>query len=89
MISGPCDALKTCAGKLGNATAAAGTDRFIDAVKMQCALLTTMATFRKPKDIAFCTTGSKIVEWQQQTEAEGRKDRKSPLDIMKVLTDSL
>jgi len=46
-----------------------------------------MAAFRKPTDLSFCTTGSKIVQMINLVEEAGKKDRKSPMDVMKVCTD--
>ena len=56
-------------------------------MKLQGALLSTMASFRKPADIAFVSTASPVVQMMKTVEAAGQKDRKSPMDVMKVLTD--
>lgn len=37
--------------------------------------------------MSFCTTGSKIVEFTNATDEAGKKDRKSPMDVMKVCVD--
>lgn len=60
----------------------------ITAMGMQVALFKTMGSFRKPPNVNFCTTESKLPQLMQQTEEAGRKDRKSPADVMKVLTDA-
>lgn len=60
----------------------------IQAIGMQVALLKTMGTFRKPQNVNFCTSESKLPQLMTQTEEAGRKDRKSPADVMKVLTDA-
>ena len=46
-----------------------------------------MASYRKPSDMAFCTTKSAIVQMVTTVEEAGKKDRKSPMDVMKVLQD--
>ena len=56
-------------------------------MQLQGALLSTMASFRKPSDMAFCTTGSAIVQMVNTVEEAGKKDRKASLDVMKVLQD--
>ena len=49
--------------------------------------MSTMSSFRQPADVTFCTTGSKIVEFTNATDEAGKKDRKSPMDVMKVCVD--
>ena len=47
-----------------------------------------MGSFKRPADITFSTTASPIVPWIQETDESIRKDRKSPMDLMKVFVDA-
>ena len=62
-------------------------DFYCEAMQMQGVLLSTMASFRKPADVAFVTTANKVATMMQTVEEAGKKDRKSPMDVMKVFTD--
>ena len=53
--------LKAKADAIGNASVTQGTDFYLQAMKLQGALLSTMASFRKPSDVAFVTNGSPVV----------------------------
>ena len=87
-LTGPLlEEVKAKAAAIGNASVTQGTDFYIEAMKLQGALLTTMAKFRKPADISFAANGSPVVEMMQTVEAAGKKDRKSPMDVMNVLKD--
>jgi len=55
---------------------------------MQAALLKMMSAFRKPQSLAFCSNESRISQMMQHTEEAGKKDRKSPMEVIKVLTDA-
>ena len=65
------DDLKVKAAAVGNATVTQGTDFYLEAMKLQGALLSTMASFRKPADLAFVSTGSPVVQMMQTVEAAG------------------
>ena len=81
------EALKAAAAVIANATLTQATDFYCEAMELQGALLSTMASFRKPADIAFLTSGSKVVQMMNTAEEAGKKDRKSPMDLMKVVVD--
>ena len=53
---------------------------------MQCALIKTMTQFKKGGNVAWATTETPIIGLMNATEDSSRKDRKSPIDVMKVLT---
>ena len=46
-----------------------------------------MASFRKPADCNFVGSGSKVAGFMTIVDEAGKKDRKSPMDVMKVFTD--
>lgn len=52
---------------------------------MQCALLKAMTQFKKGANVTWATTESPIIALMNTTEDSSRKDRKSPIDVMKVL----
>lgn len=81
------DGLKAAAAATGNEAHVTATALYGEAMEIQYALLRTMASFRKPKDLAFCLGGCKLGQFGDQVEQLGRKDRKSDRDMMKVLQD--
>jgi hypothetical protein len=81
------EALKAAAAGISNETVTQATNFFLEAMELQGTVLSTMASFRKPADISFMTTGSKVVQMMTIADEAGKKDRKSPADIMKVVTD--
>mmetsp|Transcript_11860 Transcript_11860/g.15084 ORF Transcript_11860/g.15084 Transcript_11860/m.15084 type:complete len:195 (-) Transcript_11860:892-1476(-) len=58
------------------------------AMTQQVALIKAMGSFKRPADVTFATSASSIVPLMQQTEEQSKKDRKSPMDVMKTLTDA-
>lgn len=56
-----------------------------NAMLYQVSLIKTMECFRKPSNVAFCTTESQLIGMIQEAENLGKADRKSPLDIIKLL----
>ena len=81
------DSLKAAAVAIENGSVTQATDFYCEAASINAALLNTMASFRKPTDVAFATTGSKIVTMMNTVDEAGKKDRKSPMDVMKVCND--
>ena len=71
-----------------NATVKLGVANHVQAMSMQAALLKTMGSFRKPANMDWYVQNGKIASMMRETEDAGKKDRKSPMDVMKVLTDA-
>jgi len=44
-----------------------------------------MECFRKPSNVAFCTTESQLIGMILEAENLGKADRKSPIDVIKLL----
>ena len=71
-----------------NDTVKSAVQKHQKAFAIQVALLKAMGSFKRPADITFATTASPIVPWIQETDESIRKDRKSPMDLMKVFVDA-
>lgn len=76
--------LKAKAGALENASATKVTESIEEAINLTTALLKTMATHKKPADLAFCTTACKFGQMNDEAEDLFKSDRKSPVNVMKV-----
>ena len=83
------DAIVKAGEAVGNATTLNGCKSVEECFRFTVALLKAMDTFKRPKDIAFCTTETRIQEMIAANEAAGKKDMKSNLNLMKVFSEGL
>ena len=83
------DALLKAGEALGNATTLNGCKSVESCYKFTVALLKAMETFKRPRNITFCTTASPIQGMMEANEAAGKKDLKANLNLMKVFSDGL
>jgi len=85
-VKGHVEAVRTKTAALGNDYVTEMTTNFVQLVIMQGQTLTTMARFQKPGDTQFLLAP---LQAAFATGEKFKKDRKSPINLVCVLMDSL